>query len=207
MKVTKVIRKKHPRVRSVEDNGSLTYVVDCRAMSFYHGRKIQQFTSKEDCLRRVAEIEQVISSPDLYTLPARVDQWNKLLLPFSKTVDDAVKYYADHLLQKQQDEASALIHPLLDQWLDFKTIGNFRTLRPDSIRNIENYVKRFKEDLKDVPVSNISKQLVQSILDSKSIHQSQMVCKNWLRYLKSFLNYCVDQDHLQRNPIDSCDRH
>jgi hypothetical protein len=140
MKVTKVIRKKNPRVRSVEDNGSLTYVIDCRAMSFYHGRKIQQFTSKEECLRRVTEIEQIISSPDLYTLPSRVDQWNKLLLPFSKTVDDAVKYYSDHLLQKQQDEASARIHPLLDQWLDFKKTGNLRTLRPDSIRNIENYV-------------------------------------------------------------------
>jgi hypothetical protein len=65
MKVTKVIRKKHPRVRSVEDNGSLTYVIDCRAMSFYHGRKIQQFTSKEACLLRVAEIEQIISITSL----------------------------------------------------------------------------------------------------------------------------------------------
>ena len=210
MAKTKLIRKDWPKVRRFTKKGNTYYEVDCRSVH-WTGQKKFSFKEKSQALKRANEIGEAakkhgfdaLNNISNHLADRRLTQLNDDLGLHGKTIDDAAKFYLDHLATAQTKENSPLISKLCEQWFTDKSTNVKKQLRAATLRGIRSHANQFSEDFTTKRIGTITYQEMNTVVDNLKQADGSSITdqtrRNYVSYLRQFLNWCIKNDYTEKN--------
>jgi integrase len=199
-----VLRKTFPRVIKTEDKrrGLVRYVVDTRK----NGKGERLFFEREkDAVARAKELAQelpvdrglgiALSSE----LRAMAHKCASQLAGFSKTIEDATRFYIDHLTDLQRKQESSTVERLAREWFEEKKAGKQRPLRKDTLESIKDTSKTLRKQFGTKKILEITTEELIAYFDSLNAgHQRRHNVKS---LFSQFFNWCKSRRYIRENPL------
>ena len=208
----KTIRKEWPQVRSYKaKNGGTYYTVDCRRKG-WGGQKRIGFKSKHEALDKAREIAEKVeaegfdgaNSVSTVTTDKNLRRWAEQLVPYGKTLEDAVSHYLAWLKEEERNQTVPLLAGLFVEWRNFKLTDKTKRLRPRTLVDIGQFSRRFEKDWGHLRASELTKLRIEEFLNemrkSDGKEASSEARRKYLSMLSQFLNWCVHREILRDNP-------
>lgn len=208
-----LIRDGFPKVRRVvRRNGTVAYRVDCRTKGWL-GQQTYEFATRNEALEKArviakdAETQGVgVTSASLHL--AHSDEYAELtqkLAPHGKTIRDAVDYYLQHLEENRLREGSLRVTELLDQWNTAKQDPS-QNLRQHTRKGIRWWSRRLAKEFPKHRIRELTVEVVKKHHDrfrqSDGKPASPNHRRDFLSHLSQFLNWCLQNGHLESNPVN-----
>ena len=205
------IRTEYPRVRTRKKSRDTYYDVDCRKKG-WTGKLRLSFTNKSDALEKAREIGEIFKkeglnginkTSEVYT-NREIEEWNRQLRFYNKTIKDAVGFYLDHLNKKCIPVA--FVETMADQWFQYVAADKKKERGKRTIQEIKIFAPRFGKDFKDIRIDEVDNKTIEKVIDrlkgkdGKTL--SQQTKRNYLTKLKQFFNWCIKEGVIEKNPAE-----
>jgi integrase len=129
-----------------------------------------------------------------HSLRVMATEGEKALLPFGKTVRDAVNHYVAYL---QQTQKSITVDALITEYMSMQKSRN-RSHR--HLKDLENRYQRFSQSFGGRTVSDITSKEVEQWLIS--LGQSPVSFNNFRERIGFLFGFAIKNEYLVRNPLD-----
>ncbi len=205
---SRILRSKFPKIRTQQSSCGIVYQVDARRQGTNSKGNRFNFKTLKEAQKKASEIAKEFDlkgkegmSLD-FDLRSMALKGKQILEPYGKTIDDAVRFYADHLKREVARTTSAFVSDLADKWYSYKSNPNGnKILREASIKNILDASKELKRDFGEKRLLDITQKTMQQYLDSKSVGQQRK--KNIRDLFSRFFKWCIDQGYATQNPLQN----
>jgi len=202
-----VIRKTFPQVYRLPDSktGLHYFQVSARSAKWGMNERKTFSTEKEalDHARKIAELIQKQGAQPTMTKEreARADAYLTLvdkLKPHGKTPEDAVEHYIKFLGDEIIRQALPPIYDLVDQWQAFKFTDT--TLSRDMVRDIRLYARFIQRKWGGMKPDESKKNEIDLVI--RGLKVSNNTRRKYLRFIRMFFSWVLDEGHILRNPTD-----
>lgn len=199
-----VIRKTFPRVTRVVDkrNGQARYIIDTRKGD--EGGRITRKTEKEALAeaKKLAEelpVDRGLGIEISNEVRAMAHRCTERLSHFDKTIDDATNFFIEHLKELKVREASLTVDLLAREWFAEKKAGKQKSLRKDTIENIEEASRTLQKHFGSKKILEVTERELVDYLESlKAGHRRRF---NVRSLFSQFFNWCTSRRHIGENPL------
>jgi hypothetical protein len=120
------------------------------------------------------------------------------LSPLGQSVEYAVDHYQKHVAQEIAKRAKPFIRDLVDQWEKFKKEDT--TLSKKFLVDIRSYARFIKRTWGDLKPDELKKNQIDLLI--RGLRISNNTRKAYLRFIRMFFSWIVDEGHLSKNPTD-----
>ena len=202
-KPTEVLRKKFPRVRSVQKDGVTRFVVDARRKGFPRSGLYWRST-KEDALNLAKEIGDGLTGGN-----ALSDEERSLFLRYRDgfasiglNIEEVLDRTFNRLRNKTEREEfeRVFVGDLVDLWLEEKRSGKFKRIRTLTIRQIELTGRILKNNWGHLQIQSLTKATVQEYLVGLPV--SYVTKRGYKVRFGGFFNWCIANGHgIRGNPV------
>lgn len=203
-----VHREDWPRVREVEIKGSSIFQVDPRP----HGKR-EYFSLLTKAKTRADQISRDRSEHGVHAvnMPVReraeLEDVKALLLPYGKTIRQAVDHYISHLDRQTQLDASKMMKDALAEWR-----GNYEAkfrngkCSPRTLSEVASMAARIERSFGILHVPEINDDMVRDFLGGYRIDgdkiPSDQTLKNILTKFSQFFEFARMKKWIVSNPCD-----
>jgi integrase len=195
-----VIRTRFPRIRILKDR-TKKYQVDARPLA---PRK--SFATKGEANTyadsiAISKTNQGIESLTVLSAEQRVAAVRafKVLHEHGRTLTEVVDFFVAHIEHERKRHASLTVDACLDEYLiQLKGEVDRKTFALTSYRMARMYVNLFKTAFAGLHLTDLTERRIRTYLDSLAVGPQSRF--NYRRSLNKFLNWCVNAEHLEKNP-------
>jgi integrase len=200
-----LVRKTFPRVTRITDkrSGRTRYQIDTRKGG--GGGRFFRDTEKE-ALAEAKKLAQEIPvdrglgievSNEVRTMAHKC---TVQLTPFGKTIEDATKFYIQHLMEVKRKEESLTIDLLAREWFAEKKAGKQKSLRKDTLESIEEAARTLRRHFGPKRILEVTEEELVAYLESlKAGHRRRFNVKS---LFSQFFNWCRSRKHIKENPLN-----
>ncbi|MBI1177183.1 tyrosine-type recombinase/integrase [bacterium] len=199
------IRKEFPQVYKLNDarTGLPYFQVSARSKKWGMNER-KTFTTEEEALNHARSIAKLIEqtgkqpevSPEKLALADKYSALLTRLERHGKTPEEAVEFYVNYLGDELIKSAKPSIRKLVDNWKTFKLEDS--TLSQKTKDEIKMYHKFISWQWGDLKPDDLKRNDIDSVLKKKPI--SNNTRRQYLKYIRQFCSYIVDENILLRNP-------
>jgi integrase len=169
----------------------------CSIPLFLSKNQLFEFTTKKESLICAKEVKELYYQPHKFNQLSQLEEWTKSLAVFDMTVEQAVQCSLDLLQARKEVEKTPLIPLLTNEWIDYKFNDPNKELRYDTLRQIRSFGNMIAGDLPSIHIKELTKKHVEEILKKKEKDgMSRLYRKNYLRYLRGFTRWCMNQKEI-----------
>ncbi len=120
------------------------------------------------------------------------------LSKFDKTITDATGFYLAHLEAEETKKNSAIVGQLAEQWYAFKKSGKVKTLRQDTLDDINETKKTLVKAFGTKRILEVTEEDIQDHIDSMTAGPQRRF--NVRSRLSQFFNWAIKHKHTTANP-------
>jgi integrase len=199
-----IVRVKFPKVYEYNHPKSGTYfLVDARSKKWGMNER-PTFPTKKLALKHAEDIEGKIRQSGAQTdvpkekviLADRFQDLTVQLAHFGKTPEDAVQHYVQHLGKEAARQSLPFIRELVDGWTKYKRAD--KTVTERYLKEAEMYGRFIKRKWGDKKPDEIKRNDVDLTLKGMKI--SNNTRRKFLRFIRMFFNWVVEEGHIPKNP-------
>lgn len=206
-----ILRQKFPKIRRVLVKGQTLYQVDARRMEGKQQMgKREYFSTLAPAEAKASKIAEELLAGGTEALIDSVLRNQALagkaaLLPYGKSISDAVAYYRTFLDEELKRSESKTISTLADEWLTACQTGSHRKLKEITISGIRQHAATLKAQWGDNKLMAFTEEDLQTYLDG--LPHGQIRKLSILKKAKQFFNYCVSKKYITSNPVQNISIH
>ena len=202
-----ILRRSFPTIYRYPKNGREYFLVNCRSKKWgFNHRK--SFNQKSQAEKYAKEIEAEVlergkrDSGTLIYQSKDITRLDSKLKPLGKSLDDAVAYYVQYI----HDEAKrAFIPPIKElclKWYEGKRDSKSNPLRPKTKNELRMYWVFITRKLGKFKPAEVTPAMAAKLIDDVYSGETNQTRKHYLKYVRMFFKWCVENDYIQKNPTD-----
>jgi len=203
----RTIRKKFPKIYRYEKCGGEYYVVDCRSKQW--GLKHRKgFNNEVEAVKYAQEIDEQIQkngravANNLVYQDRDLEKLVAMLQPFGVTLDEAIAEFV--IIKEDEIRKTAIpsIQELALKWYEDKRDSKSNPLRPKTKNELKVYWSFITQKLGQLKPHDVTHAIADELIDSVYSSDTNQTLKHYLKYVRMFFKWCVEQDYIPKNPTD-----
>ena len=211
------IRTKMPRVIKIDDDNyrlDLRYKrLDNLRQQFYGGKSRIKYDTRAEALREAEKIEKQlrtmgedrIANFTLLSENQNLQNYSAKLELHGKSISDACDFFLIHLQNELNRETHLGISELINKWLEYKFSNKSNPIRLPTIKALKTYANQMIIQFGTLKIDELTKLNIEEWLNLGD-DVGQQTRHQRLNYIRQFINYCMSNDYLEKDPSIHIDK-
>lgn len=120
------------------------------------------------------------------------------LASYGRTPEEAVQHYLTHIGNELAKQIKPFIGVLAEDWKAFKNLDTKLSKR--TVTEIRSYCRFIKSRWANLKPDELKKNQIDAVI--KKLKCSNNTRRKYLRYIRMFFSWVVDEGHISKNPTD-----